>query len=95
MCIRDRPYFRIFNPISQSQKFDPDGRFIRRYLPQLAKLSNKTLHAPWMAAPLELQAAGVTLGQDYPHPIVDHDTARRHTLERYVVVKKLSPAEAG
>ena len=90
-----QPYFRIFNPISQSQKFDPDGRFIRRYLPQLAKLSNKTLHAPWMAAPLELQAAGVTLGQDYPHPIVDHDTARRHTLERYVVVKKLSPAEAG
>ena len=90
-----QPYFRIFNPISQSQKFDPDGRFIRRYLPQLAKLSNKTLHAPWMAAPLELQAAGVTLGQDYPHPIVDHDTARRHTLERYAVVKKLSPAEAG
>ena len=83
-----QPWFRIFNPTSQSEKFDPEGRFIRRYLPQLANLSNKAIHAPWTAAPLELQAAGVALGKDYPHPIVDHDTARLRTLDRYAVVKK-------
>ena len=82
-----QPYFRIFNPISQSKKFDPDGRFIRRYLPQLAQLPDAALHAPWLAKPLELQAAGVVLGKDYPEPLVDHDAARQRTLERYAVVK--------
>ena len=88
-----QPRFRIFNPTSQSVRFDPDGRVIRRYLPQLAQLSDKAIHAPWMAAPLELQAAGVALGKDYPHPIVAHDAARLRTLDRYAVVKKLSPTE--
>ena len=83
-----QPYFRIFNPISQSEKFDASGKFIRRYLPQLAKLSDKSIHAPWLAKPLELQAAGVTLGVDYPLPIVQHDQARAKTLARYAVVKK-------
>ncbi len=83
-----QPYFRIFNPISQSEKFDPQGKFIRRYLPQLAKLSNKAIHAPWLAKPIELQAAGVTLGVDYPQPVVQHDQARAKTLARYAVVKK-------
>lgn len=83
-----QPYFRIFNPVSQSRKFDPQGRFIRRYLPQLAALPDAALHAPWLATPLELQAAGVKLGDDYPHPIVDHDSARARTLERYAVVKR-------
>jgi len=83
-----QPYFRIFNPISQSEKFDPEGKFIRRYLPQLAKLSNKSIHAPWLAKPLELQAAGVTLGSNYPLPVVQHDEARAKTLARYAVVKK-------
>ena len=87
-----QPYFRIFNPTSQSEKFDADGKFIRRYLPELAKLSNKALHAPWLAAPLELMAAGVELGKTYPHPIVKHDEARALTLQRYAVVKKSSPA---
>ena len=82
-----QPYFRIFNPVSQSEKFDPDGKFIRRYLPQLAGLSNAALHAPWKAKPLELQGAGVVLGENYPLPIVDHDAARQQTLERYAVVK--------
>ncbi len=82
-----QPYFRIFNPVSQSRKFDPDGRFIRRYLPQLAKLPDAALHAPWLARPLELQEAGVALGRDYPHPVVDHDEARQRTLARYAVVK--------
>ena len=83
-----QPYFRIFNPTSQSEKFDSEGRFIRRYLPELAKLSNKTIHAPWLAAPLELIAAGVELGKTYPYPIVKHDEARAKTLQRYAVVKK-------
>ena len=83
-----QPYFRIFNPISQSEKFDADGKFIRRYLPQLAALPNADLHAPWLARPLTLQAAGLRLGQDYPLPIVQHDQARERTLARYAVVKK-------
>ena len=83
-----QPYFRIFNPISQSEKFDTEGKFIRRYLPQLAELSNKSIHAPWLAKPLELQAADVTLGGNYPQPVVQHDAARRRTLMRYAVVKK-------
>ncbi|CAN5426334.1 deoxyribodipyrimidine photo-lyase [soil metagenome] len=82
-----QPYFRIFNPVTQSEKFDADGAFIRRYLPQLAKLSNKLIHAPWMASPIELAAAGIELGRDYPRPIVDHAEARDRTLERYSVVK--------
>jgi deoxyribodipyrimidine photo-lyase len=83
-----QPYFRIFNPVSQSEKFDAQGKFIRRYLPQLAALPNKALHAPWTAKPLELTMAGVTLGQNYPRPIVAHDEARALTLQRYAVVKK-------
>ncbi|MDD5030744.1 MAG: deoxyribodipyrimidine photo-lyase [Rhodoferax sp.] len=83
-----QPYFRIFNPVSQSKKFDPDGKFIRRYLPQLAGLSNKSLHAPWLAKPLELQAAGIELGLHYPLPVVLHERARTRTLLRYAVVKK-------
>ena len=83
-----QPYFRIFNPTSQSEKFDADGKFIRRYVPELAKLSNKSIHAPWLAAPLELMAADVELGKSYPYPIVKHDEARTKTLQRYAVVKK-------
>ena len=83
-----QPWFRIFNPVSQSQKFDPDGKFIRRYLPQLAALPNADLHAPWTAAPLTLQQAEVQLGGNYPMPLVAHDVARARTLARYAVVKK-------
>ena len=82
-----QPYFRIFNPVSQSEKFDAEGKFIRRYLPQLAALPNKLIHAPWLARPLELRAAGVELGRDYPLPVVDHALARDQTLRRYAVVK--------
>ena len=78
-----QPYFRIFNPVTQSQKFDPEGRFIRRYLPALDKLPDKLIHAPWLVRPVELAAAGVEIGRDYPAPIVDHDLARQKTLERY------------
>jgi deoxyribodipyrimidine photo-lyase len=82
-----QPYFRIFNPITQSEKFDPDGKFIRRYVPQLAGLPNKLIHAPWLARPIDLQAAGVQLGKNYPTPVVDHAAAREKTLQRYAVVK--------
>ncbi len=82
-----QPYFRIFNPTSQSEKFDPEGKFIKRYLPQLAGLSAKAIHAPW-EHPLELASAGLVLGRDYPAPIVDHAQARANTLARYAVVKK-------
>jgi deoxyribodipyrimidine photo-lyase len=73
-----QPYFRIFNPVTQSEKFDAKGKFIRRYLPQLGKLSDKEIHAPWLAS------ARV---DNYPGPIVMHDEARKKTLERYAVVK--------
>ncbi len=83
-----QPYFRIFNPISQSEKFDAQGRFIRRYVPELAALPDRALHAPWLARPIDLAAApDVVIGRDYPQPIVQHDEARAETLARYAVVK--------
>jgi deoxyribodipyrimidine photo-lyase len=83
-----QPYFRIFNPTTQSEKFDPDGKFIKRYLPQLASLDKKNIHAPWLMEPMLAKAAGVQIGTDYPQPIVQHDQARKRTLARYAVVKK-------
>jgi deoxyribodipyrimidine photo-lyase len=82
-----QPWFRIFNPVTQSRRFDPEGKFIRRYLPQLAKLPGDAVHAPWLAKPVDLAAAGVKLGKNYPAPIVDHDAAREATLKRYSVVR--------
>ena len=82
-----QPYFRVFNPTSQSQKFDPGARFIRRYLPALAALPDAALHAPWEARPVDLAHAGIELGRDYPLPIVRHSEARTRTLARYAVVK--------
>jgi len=82
-----QPWFRIFNPVTQSRKFDPQGRFIRRYLPQLDGLDDLQIHAPWEAGPIELEAAGVVLGRDYPRPLVDHAEAREKTLARYGAVR--------
>ena len=75
------PYFRIFNPVLQSEKFDPDGTYIRRWVPELAGLRGKALHAPWEADRASLKAAGVILGGNYPEPIVDHKEARDLALE--------------
>jgi deoxyribodipyrimidine photo-lyase len=82
-----QPYFRIFNPVAQSQKFDPQGAFIRRYLPALAALPDALIHAPWRGRPIDLQAAGIALGRDYPLPIVQHEAARKAALARYAAVK--------
>jgi deoxyribodipyrimidine photo-lyase len=81
-----QPWFRIFNPVTQSEKFDPHGRFIRRYLPELAKVPDRHIHAPWMMSALEQQAAGCVIGQDYPAPIVDHAQARARTLARFKAI---------
>lgn len=78
-----QPWFRIFNPVTQSQRFDPDGSFIRRYVPELKDVSSKYIHFPAAMKPLELQASGVKLGESYPFPIVDHARARQRTLMRF------------
>ncbi|WP_300338154.1 deoxyribodipyrimidine photo-lyase [Accumulibacter sp.] len=85
-----QPYFRIFNPVTQSERFDPAGRFIRRYLPELARVPDKFIHAPWRMSVSEQLASGVRIGRDTPAPLVDHQQARLRTLQRYAVVKRLA-----
>jgi len=82
------PYFRIFNPIEQGRKFDPEGRYVRRWCPELSKLPDDCLHAPFEAPPLVLQAAGVRLGQNYPLPIVEHRAAREAALAGYKALRE-------
>lgn len=81
------PYFRIFNPVTQGAKFDPNGDYVRRYVPEIAKLPNDYLHAPWTAPRDVLRAAGVTLGETYPAQIVDHAAARDAALAAYERIK--------
>ncbi|MCB2222705.1 MAG: DNA photolyase family protein [Actinobacteria bacterium] len=77
------PYFRIFNPVTQGRRFDPDGDYVRRWVPELADAPAGWIHAPWTAGPLEAAAAGVVLGDTYPAPIVDHAEARESALAAY------------
>ena len=77
------PFFRVFNPVTQSRQHDPNGEYLRRWVPELAPLDDRTIHAPWEAGPLEVAAAGVELGRDYPLPIVDHAEARRRAIAAY------------
>jgi deoxyribodipyrimidine photo-lyase len=81
------PYFRIFNPVTQGEKFDKQGHYVRRWVPELAELPDKYLHKPWEAPAEVLQSAGVKLGADYPQPIVDHREARQAALDAYEVIK--------
>ncbi len=81
------PYFRIFNPVLQSGKFDPEGAFIRRWVPELAELPDKALFAPWEADPGTLSRAGVTLSETYPRPIVDLKASREAALEAFQQIK--------
>jgi deoxyribodipyrimidine photo-lyase len=78
-----QPWFRIFNPVTQSERFDPQGKFIRRYVPELANVPDKYIHAPWTMPPTLQAECGVLLGRDYPMPIVDHAEARQRTLARF------------
>ena len=82
-----QPWFRIFNPVTQSERFDPQGRFIRRYVPELKNVPDRYIHAPWCMSAAEQSARGVLIGRDYPAPRVDHAAARTRTLSRYGVVK--------
>ncbi len=81
------PYFRVFNPITQGRKFDPNGDYVRCWCPELARLPNEFIHEPFKAETEALAEAGITLGSTYPYPIVDHDQARRAALEGYAKVR--------
>lgn len=85
------PYFRIFNPVAQGAKFDPDGAYVRRFVPELANLPNEYIHAPWTAPTPTLRSAGVTLGETYPNPLVDHAAARTRALAAYGDMKAAMP----
>ncbi|WP_448951902.1 cryptochrome/photolyase family protein [Labrys neptuniae] len=74
------PYFRVFNPVTQGEKFDPDGIFVKTWLPELSRLPAPLVHRPWTASPAELEAADIRLGETYPAPIVDHAAARARAL---------------
>ncbi len=82
-----QPYFRIFNPVAQSQRFDPEGRFIRRYVPEVAALSATQIHAPWLVPATIQQAKHVVVGRDYPAPIVDHAAARTRALALFAAAR--------
>ena len=81
------PYFRIFNPQLQGEKFDPDGIYVKQWLPELQHLPNKFVHSPWDAPASVLQEAGVELGKHYPHPIVEHNFARQRALTAFETTK--------
>lgn len=85
------PYFRIFNPILQGEKFDPSGDFVRTWVPELAKVPSEFIHQPWEAPPMVLASSGVALGETYPRPIVDHPTARDYAL---AALQKVSGAKS-
>jgi deoxyribodipyrimidine photo-lyase len=78
-----QPYFRIFNPVTQSRKFDPDGKFIRHYVPELAACDDGSIHAPWKMSDAAQRQAGMIIGRDYPAPVIDHTEQRRRVLELY------------
>ena len=82
-----QPWIRIFNPVTQSERFDPKGTFIRRFVPEIARLDAKSIHAPWLDADA-LKRARIVLGRDYPTPIVDHAVARRQALELFDSARK-------
>jgi deoxyribodipyrimidine photo-lyase len=81
------PYFRIFNPVLQGRKFDADGDYVRRFVPELVRLDKRHIHAPWEAPSEALIKAGVILGQSYPTPIVDLAAGRSRALDAYAQVR--------
>ncbi len=89
-----QPYFRLFNPVTQSKKYDPEGRFIRRYVPELAGCDGKSIHEPWKMSVFEQTSAGVVIGRDYPAPIVDHAAERQLTLTLYTAIRPTAAANS-
>jgi len=81
------PYFRIFNPFGQGEKFDPNGDYVRKWAPELKRLPNKFIHRPWEAPEPVLKEANVRLGETYPRPIVDHKQAREAALSAYKMTR--------
>ena len=81
------PYFRIFNPVLQGEKFDPEGAYVRRWVPELARLPDGWIHQPWEAPAAVLAAAGVRLGRDYPRPVVDFRESRAAALAAYAAIR--------
>jgi len=86
------PYFRVFNPVLQGEKFDAKGDYVRRWCPELAQVPSQWIHKPWQAPPLMLASYGVTLGQTYPRPIVDHGEARDKALSAFKALKAPRPS---
>jgi deoxyribodipyrimidine photo-lyase len=82
------PYYRIFNPIIQGEKFDKDGAYVRRYVPELSNMPDAYIHKPWEAPSDVLSKAGVVLGKTYPRPIIEHDFARKRALAALETIKK-------
>jgi deoxyribodipyrimidine photo-lyase len=82
------PYFRIFNPVLQARKFDPSGDYVRRWVLELAALPASHIHAPWQAPASLLAEAGVSLGETYPKPIVDHAAARARALAAFATLRR-------
>jgi deoxyribodipyrimidine photo-lyase len=78
-----QPWFRIFNPVTQSEKFDQQGKFIRKYVPELAACTDKEIHAPWVMSSARQRALGLEIGRDYPQPVVDHAAQRERVLAMY------------
>jgi deoxyribodipyrimidine photo-lyase len=89
-----QPFFRVFNPVTQGEKFDASGGYVRRFVPELAALPDRYVHQPWAAPPLERRAAGVELGRTYPHPLVDLAEGRRRALDVYARTVREAAAEA-
>ncbi|WP_448189734.1 cryptochrome/photolyase family protein [Azospirillum sp. sgz301742] len=77
------PFFRVFNPVAQGEKFDPQGGYVRRFVPELGRLPDRWVHKPWQAPEPVLETAGVRLGSTYPRPIVDHGMARMRALTAF------------
>ncbi|MGB1128156.1 MAG: cryptochrome/photolyase family protein [Opitutales bacterium] len=84
------PYFRVFNPIIQGKKFDPEGAFVRRFVPELGRLPDEYIHTPWEAPPAVLSRAGIELGASYPRPLIEHDQGRKRALAAFETFKAVS-----
>lgn len=80
-----QPWFRIFNPVTQSERFDASGKFIRKYVPELAACNDKEIHAPWLIKTERQSTLNILIGRDYPEPVVDHATQRERVLNLYKI----------